>query len=161
MNWKSFLTNSNFFMFLKISQINVLIVTNDDKVFAFGDNCFGVLDFGNHNKVNELTTNEKLSHKQIIYFKNSSVHAIARTIDWKIYCWGYNVFGVLGNGKNDYITYKPELNRYLINKQIIDICCGFDRTLLLTNSGEVYAWGRNKFWQIGKKWWKWTSINTN
>jgi hypothetical protein len=31
----------------------------------------------------------------------------------------------------------------------------------LTNSGEVYAWGRNKFWQIGKKWWKWTSINTN
>jgi alpha-tubulin suppressor-like RCC1 family protein len=128
---------------------NVLIVTNDDKVFAFGSNWRGVLGFGNDNKVNELTINEELSHKQIIDFKNSEYHVIARTIDGKVYCWGHNDDGVLGNGKNDYNLYKPQLNEYLSNKQIIDICCGYKHTLVLTNSGEVYAWGYNTGGQIG------------
>jgi alpha-tubulin suppressor-like RCC1 family protein len=122
---------------------NVLIVTNDDKVFAFGNNIYGVLGFGNNRELNELTNNEELSHKQIIDFKNSSKHVIARTIDGKVYCWGCNWFRVLGNGKNDHNIYKPELNEYLSDKQIIDICCGFAHSLVLTNSGEVYAWGNN------------------
>jgi alpha-tubulin suppressor-like RCC1 family protein len=128
---------------------NVLIVTNDDKIFAFGNNYWGVLGFSNNNKVNELTVNEELSHKQIIDFKNGLYHAIARTIDRKVYCWGYNRFGVLGNGKNDINYYRPQLNKYLSDKQIIDICCGFRHSLVLTNSGEVYAWGRNIEGQIG------------
>jgi hypothetical protein len=122
---------------------NVLIVTNDDKVFAFGNNKWGVLGFGNDRKVNELAINEKLSHKQIIEFKNSLNHVIARTIDGKVYCCGYNAFGVLGNGNNDNKVYKPELNEYLTDKQIIDICCGSRHSLILTYSGEVYAWGWN------------------
>jgi hypothetical protein len=34
-----------------------LIVTNDEKVFAFGNNNNGVSVFGNNTKVNELTIN--------------------------------------------------------------------------------------------------------
>ncbi len=75
---------------------------------------------------------------------------IARTIDGKVYCWGYNRFGLLGNGKNDNKICKPELNEYLSEKQIIDVCCGVYHKNVLTNSGEVYAWGQNKSGQIGK-----------
>ncbi len=128
---------------------NVLIVTNDDKVFAFGNNNRGVLDFGHQQEVIELTINEDLSHKQTIDFKNSYRHVIARTIDGRVYCWGCNKYGVLGNGNNDFNFYKPELNQYLSDKQIIDICCGSELTLVLTNSGEVYAWGKNSYGQIG------------
>jgi alpha-tubulin suppressor-like RCC1 family protein len=128
---------------------DVLIVTNDDKVFAFGDNNRGVLGFGHEQEVNELTINEHLSHKQIIDFKNSYRHVIARTINKKVYCWGCNKYGVLGNGKNDFDFYKPESNQYLSDKQIIDICCGSELSLVLTNSGEVYAWGKNSYGQVG------------
>jgi hypothetical protein len=40
-----------------------LIVTNEDKGFAFGNNSRGVLGFGNGEEVNELTINEDLSHE--------------------------------------------------------------------------------------------------
>jgi alpha-tubulin suppressor-like RCC1 family protein len=59
------------------------------------------------------------------------------------------MFGVLGNGKIDWQIYKPELNEYLSDKQNIDICCGENHSLVLTNSGEVYAWGGNVDGQIG------------
>jgi alpha-tubulin suppressor-like RCC1 family protein len=129
----------------------VLIVANDDKVFAFGSNDYGVLGFGNCDEVNELTINEKLCQKQIIDFKNSSCHVIARTINGKIYCWGFNFRGVLGNGKKVDEVYKPQLNEYLSDIQIIDICCGGWHSLALTNSGQVYAWGGNDCGQIGKR----------
>ena len=128
---------------------NVFLVTNDDKVYCFGSNSYGLLGFGHDNEVNELTLNQELSHKQIIDFKNSYYHVIARTSDEKVYCWGYNDRGCLGNGKNDYKIYKPELNQYLSEKQIIDICCGVCHTIVLTISGEVYSWGCNDWGQIG------------
>jgi alpha-tubulin suppressor-like RCC1 family protein len=143
------LSEIKFLYVFKDFKNNVLIVTNDDKVFAFGDNKWGVLGFGNKTEVNKLTTNEELSYKQIIDFKNSEYHVIARTIDGKVYCWGYNRDGVLGNGENDSNYYGPQLNEYLSDKQITHICCGAYYTLVLTNSGEVYAWGDNKRGQIG------------
>jgi len=128
---------------------NVFIVTNDDKIYAFGRNCNGVLGFGHMNEVGELTVNEELSHKQIIDFKNSFYYVNARTIDGKIYSWGWNINGVLGNKRNDSEIYKPELNQHLSDKHIIDICCGFGHSLALTIDGEVFAWGENHKGQIG------------
>jgi alpha-tubulin suppressor-like RCC1 family protein len=135
--------------FLYIFDSNKFIVTEDDKVFATGSNSKGVLGFGHNNEVNEFTINEELSHKQIIDFTKSISHVIARTINGKVYCWGSNESGVLGNGKNDYKIYKPGLIEYLNDKNIIDICCGGCHSLVLTKSGEVYAWGCNDLGQIG------------
>jgi hypothetical protein len=134
----------------KLNDRNVLIVTNDDKVFAFGLNNWGVLGFGHQNSVKELTINEELSNKQIIDFKNSFQHVIARTIDGKVYCWGYNgLFGLLGNGKKDYVIHKPRINQYLSDEKIIDIRCAVAHSLALSSKGEVFAWGYNEDGQIG------------
>ncbi len=139
------------YIFKNYNENNALIVTNDDKVFAFGDNSYGVLGFGHSSQIKQITINEELSHKQMIDFKNGFYHIIARTIDGKVYCWGCNWFAVLGNGNNDRLIYRPQLNQYLSDKQIIDICCGFSHSLALTSSGEVYAWGYNKFGQIANR----------
>ncbi len=40
------------------------------------------------------------------------------------------------------------MNEYLSDKKIINICCGECHPLVLTNSGEVYAWGWNRDQQI-------------
>jgi alpha-tubulin suppressor-like RCC1 family protein len=135
---------------LFITKDRIIILTNVDKVYEFERNLKTLLEFNkNVESFIESKIVNELCFKEIIDFKNSECHVIARTVDGKVYCWGLNVSGVLGNGKNDYITYKPQLNQYLSDKQIIDICCGVWHSLVLTNSGDVYAWGRNTERQIG------------
>jgi hypothetical protein len=123
-------------------NINAIIVTNCDKVQTFGSKSLGVLGLGNWNEVKELTINEELSNKQIIDFDNGFYHVVGRTIDGKIFCWGYNGNGVLGNGTKNDLVYKPLLNEFLSEKLVIDISCGALHTLVLTKKGEVYGWGQ-------------------
>ncbi len=130
-------------------------MTKENKVYEFEKNLKTLLEFNKNVEIFiESKILDELCFKQIIDFKYGWNYAIARAIDGKVYFWGWNEWGVLGNRKNDSNLeyekiYKPELNEYLINKQIIDICCGYSHSLVLTNSGEVYAWGWNVWGQIG------------
>jgi alpha-tubulin suppressor-like RCC1 family protein len=140
-----------------LSENNVIIITNDDKVYEFSrvmDNIRSSLIALSSNQIFiesliKKSIVEELCRKQIIGFRNGEFHKIALTIDGKIYCWGR---GVLGNGSksdNKYFDNKPELNSYLKDKQIIDVKCGYEHTLVLTNNNEVFGWGRNSFGQAG------------
>ncbi len=51
--------------------------------------------------------------------------------------------------KQEDAIYRPELNKFLSDKFIIDVCCGAHHSLALTKNGEVYTCGKNKNEQIG------------
>jgi hypothetical protein len=64
-----------------------------------------------------------------------------------LYCWGKNKYcvagngknkyGVAGNGKQQYCEHKPELNEYLSDKQIIDVCCDFCGSISAMQAAEI------------------------
>ncbi len=113
-------------------------VTNDDKVYAFGFNNYGLLGFVHNNIVNELKFNTELSYKQLIDFKNGFNHVIARSLDGKICCWGQNLWSVfVGNNKQDLNYYKPKLNQYLNGTLIEDMSCGANHTLVLISEKKI------------------------
>jgi alpha-tubulin suppressor-like RCC1 family protein len=128
---------------------NILIVTKDDKTYAFGINSNNRLGFGHNEVVNEIQIVEELCDQQIIDFANGFFHCIARNSSGKVYCWGWNVYGSLGIGSKSSRYHKPIVNQYLNNEFVIDIGCGVYHSLVLTNCGEVYAWGANGWGQIG------------
>jgi alpha-tubulin suppressor-like RCC1 family protein len=137
-----------------LSEKNVIVITNDDKVYEFSRNTHNIRSLLLAVSSNQLFIEslikksivEELCGKQIIGFRNGEFHKIALTIDGKIYCWGR---GVLGNGLKNNFDNKPELNSYLKDKQIIDVKCGYEHTLVLTNNNEVFGWGRNDLGQVG------------
>jgi hypothetical protein len=139
----------NYDYFENLKGYNVLTVTKDDKTYAFGNNSEGQLGFGHNQVVNEIQIVEQLCDQQIIDFAIGTKHCFARNSSGKVYCWGWNGWGLLGIGSQDESYHKPKLNQYLNNEFVIDISCGVEHSIVLTNCGEVYAWGWNKFGQIG------------
>ncbi len=108
--------------------------------------CLGITKFG---PVREHFQIAKLSGKGILSFKNGSYHAIARDRGGKIYCWGNNRFGQLGNKKCINEPETAQLIEALENENVDDVCCGDWHSLALTEKGEVFSWGDNKYGQIG------------
>jgi alpha-tubulin suppressor-like RCC1 family protein len=142
--------------FLFIAKENLIIVTKDDKVYQIDEqvnkNYSSIAYTSDEYVVKELIEKsivEELCDKNVVDIKSGKKHTIARTTDGKIYIWGLNHYGVLGNGFNDNKIYRPQLNKYLNDLYVIDMSCGAKHTLVLTSSGHIYGWGRNQFGQIG------------
>jgi alpha-tubulin suppressor-like RCC1 family protein/tRNA A-37 threonylcarbamoyl transferase component Bud32 len=133
---------------LTLKGYNVLIVTKDDKTYAFGFNSWKQLGLGHNRVVNKIQIVGELCDRQISDFANGLSHCIALNSSGKVYCWGRNIRGLLGIGSEDESYHKPILNQYLNNEFVIDISCGARHSLVLTNCGEVYVWGENRFRQV-------------
>lgn len=64
----------------------------------------------------------------------------------KVYCWGANGYGNLGNG-----TYEPANTPQLVQTDVRfkQIEGGYRHTCALSEAGENYCWGSNNFGQVG------------
>ena len=74
-----------------ISGSNILLITFDDKVFAFGSNTYGVLGFGHNSEVKEVTEIPELSAKNIQEFYSGYYFVIALNGERNVlFGWGRN-----------------------------------------------------------------------
>jgi regulator of chromosome condensation len=67
--------------------------------------------------------------------------------DGSVSGWGINGFGQLGRG--DAKTHERPVKCKGFPANILDIACGAQHTLLLTQEGHVYSFGRNAYGQLG------------
>lgn len=81
----------------------------------------------------------------------STHHSIALTADGRVWSWGSNVNGQLGDcttaNRAQPVTVKTALNSDLTN--VIAIAAGSAHSMALTADGDVYTWGGNSFGQLG------------
>ena len=124
-------------------------VSEEGKLFTWGRGKLGVLGLGNEESYpvpQEVTyfteTNTKVSsvscgmcHMGVI--ANSS----------KMYLWGCNQYGQLGNESVDKCSYLPL--EQTSNRAYVEIACGLTHTLALTRDGKVYSAGDNDEGQCG------------
>jgi alpha-tubulin suppressor-like RCC1 family protein len=74
-------------------------------------------------------------------------HSMALTRSGRVFSWGENSHGQLGN-ENKTFREKPKLIE-LKNVSFKKISCGKCHSLLLSNDGVIYAFGDNRWGQIG------------
>jgi hypothetical protein len=135
-----------------ISESEILIVTKDDKVYILNHYYDGILISLNDENFEaniESAIVTTLCGKNVIDVSYGLKHTVARTANGELFCWGQNDLGQLGIGSLDKLIHKPEYVSNLKDEFIINTSCGAHHSVVLTGNGEVYAWGLNRYGQIG------------
>jgi alpha-tubulin suppressor-like RCC1 family protein len=134
------------------TKTTTIILTKDDKIYNFNITTdFDLLINPTRSRI-ESALMEEICYKGVVHIEAGHFHFIVRTKEGKLYCWGDNNFGQLGNGTLNTVNNSkdtPVLIECLKTKNIIYICCGVRHSLALTVEGDVYSWGDNTYRQIG------------
>ncbi len=131
-----------------ISEIhnNSFYKTYENIVYACGDNEYGQLGIGSDEE--KIYIPEKvLIEEKIKDIKIDLIRTYFITFDSNIYACGCNYNGRHGIGSTEYKIRTPQ--KVLLKEKIKDIKIGFCRTHFITFDGKVYAYGDNKYGQLG------------
>ncbi|XP_039436955.1 probable E3 ubiquitin-protein ligase HERC2 isoform X1 [Culex pipiens pallens] len=129
---------------------SLFIVSQDGKLYACGEGTNGRLGLGHNNNVptprQVPILNQYVVKKVAVH--SGGKHAMALTLDGKVFSWGEGEDGKLGHG-NRVTLEKPKLLESLRTKRIRDIACGSSHSAAITSSGELYTWGLGEYGRLG------------
>ncbi|KAL1138806.1 hypothetical protein AAG570_008868, partial [Ranatra chinensis] len=129
---------------------SLFIVSHYGKLFACGESTNGRLGLGYTNNVSiprQLTSLSQYIIKKVSVHSGGK-HAMALTIDGKVFSWGEGSDGNLGHGNMSSLE-KPRLIETLKSKRIRDIACGSAHSAAITSNGELYTWGLGEYGRLG------------
>ena len=133
-------------------------IDNEGKVYTWGNNISGQLGNGTNIDSNvpicisDISENV-LNGKNIIEIQAEYSEMIAIDSEGKVYTWGENSGGQLGNGTNEAsnepICISDIPGNALNGKNIVEIQNSYSTIMAIDNEGKVYTWGRNVSGQLG------------
>lgn len=125
-----------------------LVLTNQGLVKGLGDNSKGQLGISDLQDVLDLTEIPRLEN--IVEVSAGHQHSLALDAEGRVWGWGDNEYGQLGlRGVENQLT--PVLiNSFL--ERVIQVKAGYDFSLVVTETGQVWASGRNNYGQLGLGW---------
>jgi uncharacterized repeat protein (TIGR02543 family) len=135
-------------------ESHTFLLTNNGRVLGWGLNDYGQLGDGTTiNKSNPTPINfDGLDTEESIESVSAALsHSLAVTTTGRVFAWGLNNYGQLGDG-----TTVDKSNPTLINfdglesqEKIETIIAGESHSLAVTTTGRVFAWGWNAGGQLG------------
>lgn len=127
-------------------------VTSDGHVWTWGWNYFGQLGWGSYNNDPHPVPAEIPDFANIQTVAGGMYHTLALTDDNKVYAWGYNDDGELGDGNSgDSITPVQVLGKGGVGflSSVTHITAGAYHNVALQSGGAIYTWGYNGEGQLG------------
>jgi alpha-tubulin suppressor-like RCC1 family protein len=76
-------------------------------------------------------------------------HSLATTTSGDLYAWGWNYEGQLGTGDAASAMLPQLVETAALDGTVRSISAGARHSVALTNGGTLYAWGCNRFAQLG------------
>ena len=149
------------------SNRNTSLLTSEGRLFMWGENDRGQIGdgnrgvFNNRDKPTEITEQLTLEDDEtIIRFALGSKFASALTSEGRMFTWGTNYAGQLGDGEGDIDEWWGSSYRDVpfditdnfnlsFHETIIDIAMGGSHTAALTSEGRLFTFGVNTFGQLG------------
>jgi alpha-tubulin suppressor-like RCC1 family protein len=122
--------------------------TTDNRAYCWGGNLDGQLGtgrWGRHNgSLTPAAVKGSYRFRQVIAGGN---HSCGVTASGRVYCWGNNPYGELGNGTIGGRHTRPVA--VVGGLQFSQVSPGFERTCGTTPARQGYCWGRNTWGTLG------------
>ena len=131
-------------------------LTSEGQVFTWGNNSYGQLGDGtttNRLYPTNITSYFNLDHgERVVSLSLGSSHSIALTSEGRVFTWGRNNHGQLGDGTTIQRLTPTEITNSFnlgLSEKIIALSLGNSHSIALTSEGQVFTWGRNGEGQLG------------
>lgn len=136
-----------------ISKIEVgynqgMALKNDGTIYVWGYNGYGQLGLGNYNDRNVPAVLSLGTGITATAIAGRGFHSMAIGSDGKLYTWGRNDYGQLGNG-NTTQTNIPSAITLPAGVTFTAIAGMYYHSIALGSDGKLYSWGRNDYGQLG------------
>lgn len=135
-------------------QNHSMILTKSGAVFTYGDNTYGQLGTGDTRSIDSPTSITTAFEGKVVQIAALGNHSLALTEDGRIYSWGQNNHGQVGNGRigDGYDVLSPiDITNSLglpAGTQVIEVYAAWESSFALTNDGRIFAWGANNQGQL-------------
>uniref|UniRef100_A0A2K6RK77 Probable E3 ubiquitin-protein ligase HERC4 n=1 Tax=Rhinopithecus roxellana TaxID=61622 RepID=A0A2K6RK77_RHIRO len=131
-------------------EAHTLALNDKGQVYAWGLDSDGQLGLLGSEECIRVPRNIKsLSDIQIIQVACGYYHSLALSKASEVFCWGQNKYGQLGLGTDCKKQTSPQLIKSLLGIPFMQVAAGGAHSFVLTLSGAIFGWGRNKFGQLG------------
>ncbi|XP_051009127.1 probable E3 ubiquitin-protein ligase HERC4 isoform X9 [Acomys russatus] len=129
---------------------HTLALNDKGQVYAWGLDSDGQLGLlGSEECVRVPRNIKSLSDIQIVQVACGYYHSLALSKASEVFCWGQNKYGQLGLGVDCKKQTSPQLIKSLLGIPFMQVAAGGAHSFVLTLSGAIFGWGRNKFGQLG------------
>uniref|UniRef100_A0A8C6VII4 HECT and RLD domain containing E3 ubiquitin protein ligase 4 n=1 Tax=Naja naja TaxID=35670 RepID=A0A8C6VII4_NAJNA len=131
-------------------EAHTLALNDKGQVYAWGFAADGQLGLPGTEDYTRVPRNIKsLSDIQIVQVACGYCHSLALSKGSEVFSWGQNKYGQLGLGFEYKKQTSPQVIKSLLGIPFAQITAGGAHSFVLTLSGAVFGWGRNKFGQLG------------
>ena len=144
------------FIQVELGYAHSIAITSERRVFTWGNNSFGQLGDGTTTDrliPTEITSNFNLNTGEIITsVLLGKYHSSAITSEGRVFAWGRNLSGRLGDGTTTDRSTPTEITSNFnlnIGETITSMSLGQYHSSAITSEGRVFTWGQNYYGQLG------------
>ena len=137
-------------IYIKSSDSHTVFLTDAGNVYSCGYNPYGQLGLGDliNRNIPTLISNKYFTGK-VIQVKCKGYFTLFLTDTGNVYSCGYNSAGQLGIGNNIIKNTPTVISNTYFSGKVINIYCGYEHSLFLTDTGNLYGCGSNIYGQLG------------
>ncbi|XP_043912312.1 probable E3 ubiquitin-protein ligase HERC4 isoform X2 [Protopterus annectens] len=126
---------------------HTVFILDDGTVYTCGCNDLGQLGHDKGRKKPEHVGS--LDAQNIIAVSCGESHTLALNDNGQVFAWGLAADGQLGSPAVEEFCRVPRRIKSLSQVCVLQVACGYHHSLALSRWSEIYAWGQNKYGQLG------------